>query len=263
MKLLVHLTDDCNLNCSFCNRRNDPKRKEIDTLPVIKALHKVKPIANIQLSGGEPLLVKDKLYYFINELKGVAPIQVLTNGHFVDEEFVRTCNDNDIHVRVSLNGIESGEKNLKNLLKTNPDGLKLLRNIKNLSIRQIVDIRHYFANSSIALLKTFGCRLEIGFDYFSLNAEDIGAIEMFNFIEQIDKIKQFDKRLFEHVSFINFPYENCECSDNYVLYIDGTLERYDERFDVEADHKGCALISSLMGRDNYDILLKLINEIRR
>ncbi len=85
----------------------------------------------VYLFGGEPLLYKNEVRYFCENLKA-RQFVITTNGTLLDEEFIRWCIDRNVIINMSHDGAECSErgvnrelldKNLKLLLKYQPETL--------------------------------------------------------------------------------------------------------------------------------------------
>ena len=113
----------------------------------------------IFLFGGEPLLYKDTVKYYCENLKAKQFV-ITTNGTLLDEGFIKWCADRKVIINMSHDGSECTERgadiavldaNLKILLKYQPETLvqlvytketlpKLYENIlylKNLGVRKV------------------------------------------------------------------------------------------------------------------------------
>ncbi len=85
----------------------------------------------VYLFGGEPLLYKDTVKYFCENIKAKQFV-ITTNGTLLDEEFVKWCAENKIIINMSHDGAECTQrcadtalldKNLGLLLKYQPETL--------------------------------------------------------------------------------------------------------------------------------------------
>lgn len=92
---LIEVTQNCNLNCTYCFADSHALKKEEPSLEVIQVqftnILKVSGHCNIQLSGGEPT-IRDDLYRIIEIGKesGFTFIQVNTNGIRLAKDFAYT-----------------------------------------------------------------------------------------------------------------------------------------------------------------------------
>lgn len=104
----ILVTEECNLNCSYCHfyaNKRDEKTTCINEellstyIDLINYANKIKN-QNIQIrfSGGEPLLLGEKLFYLADEIyyrTGIHPY-VLTNGILLDEKMVANAKHSSI-----------------------------------------------------------------------------------------------------------------------------------------------------------------------
>ena len=105
---------DCNLRCNYCLHTHHFDRKMPSTISP-KVLHflktripsKVKSKLNLQFWGGEPLLYFDKIKFLVEELKdtGAYTFAIVTNGTYLTQEIVDFCNDNEVVIGVSHDGV--------------------------------------------------------------------------------------------------------------------------------------------------------------
>ena len=63
MNFTVHLTENCNMACSYCLREKTPKDMSVETLyKTIDLAYSKGTVAGFCFFGGEPLLKKDLIY---------------------------------------------------------------------------------------------------------------------------------------------------------------------------------------------------------
>ncbi|WP_406766638.1 radical SAM protein [Candidatus Clostridium radicumherbarum] len=116
MHYTLHLTNGCNMNCSYCyvNHENvktmstETARKAVD----MSSKGKNKP-AGIVFFGGEPLLCKDLIYDIIeycrwkeNKGEGSFYFKITTNGLLLDKAFMELSLKEDIFIALSHDGIK-------------------------------------------------------------------------------------------------------------------------------------------------------------
>ncbi|MCL4542746.1 MAG: radical SAM protein [Deltaproteobacteria bacterium] len=92
-----HFTESCNLRCIHCYQ-NDYNRKDLDLnllesifLKIDEAMSKWKMGCFISLTGGEPFLKPDSLFYLaglIEKSDNFKNIAILTNGTLIDDEII-------------------------------------------------------------------------------------------------------------------------------------------------------------------------------
>lgn len=84
------ITRECNLSCSYCFLNFlDKPGKEKEPFEILKKILDV-PFLEIYITGGEPLLLKEKLKKIIKILKkNNKGVNVFTNGHLIDDEWVK------------------------------------------------------------------------------------------------------------------------------------------------------------------------------
>ena len=116
MHITLHLTNDCNMNCSYCY---SPPCKQYDMNYEIieKAIYlstKLKPAnTGIIFFGGEPLLRKELIQKTVNLCQENESkygysyhFKITTNGLLLDRSFLEFAEQSRIHVALSVDGIE-------------------------------------------------------------------------------------------------------------------------------------------------------------
>lgn len=108
-RISIMLTEACNLRCSHCYMSANAKGKTLTT-EQIDALINNLPMncLRISITGGEPYMCKDKLYYILNKIKqkfikNMPEVRVETNGMFFyyDDESIKKEVENLISLGVS------------------------------------------------------------------------------------------------------------------------------------------------------------------
>ena len=116
--LIVKLTNNCNLNCSYCYHRRDESRnislslsRDNLELMIAQFMRHNEKKAQFIWHGGEPLLVGIDTFRFIvrkqreYNQKGLAVYNsVQTNGTLLDEEYMRFFRDNHFSIGISIDG---------------------------------------------------------------------------------------------------------------------------------------------------------------
>lgn len=96
-RISIMLTEACNLRCSHCYMSANAKGKTLTTEQIDKLIKNL-PIncLRISITGGEPYMCRDKLYYILNKItqkfnKNLPEIRVETNGMFFyhDDETIK------------------------------------------------------------------------------------------------------------------------------------------------------------------------------
>ena len=131
MNLVLCLTEQCNLRCSYCYYKDsqsarhsimdDETLEQAIRVGLERSLHFKQSYFNITFFGGEPLLRKDAIYKGVNIAKalvaeaidkGQAPknfvlnFAVNTNGTLFDDEFFELCEREHFRIYLSLDGPE-------------------------------------------------------------------------------------------------------------------------------------------------------------
>lgn len=131
----ISITNRCNLKCSYCYEKHLNTNYGCIT---VETMYKITEFINhrrdagtVYLFGGEPLLYKDTVKYFCENLKAKQFV-ITTNGTLLDEEFIKWCADRKVIINMSHDGAKCTERgadtvlldaNLKLLLQYQPETL--------------------------------------------------------------------------------------------------------------------------------------------
>ena len=113
----IEITDKCNFSCIHCygsfNPQNFYEMSLNDIKIVIKNLKSLK-ITNIQIIGGEPFILKNKLRKILQEfLKENFKIEIFTNGYYLNETWISFLKHNNIKIAMS---VYSHKKEIHNMI---------------------------------------------------------------------------------------------------------------------------------------------------
>ena len=136
MDYTISITNKCNLKCSYCYERHLNTEygcitEEMRDM-IADYIKRQGNAETVYLFGGEPLLYKDTVKYYCENIDA-EQIVITTNGTLLDEEFIKWCIDRkNVVINMSHDGKECTERgvdtavldaNLKILLKYQPDTL--------------------------------------------------------------------------------------------------------------------------------------------
>ena len=103
MDYTISITNKCNLKCSYCYERHlntdygniteDIKQKIADYINGNNNAH------TVYLFGGEPLLYKDIVRFYCENVKAVQFV-ITTNGTLLDEEFIKWCIERNVILNI-------------------------------------------------------------------------------------------------------------------------------------------------------------------
>ena len=135
MDYTISITNKCNLKCSYCYERHlNTEYGCIDTETRDKIADFIKrrdDAGTVYLFGGEPLLYKDTVKYYCENIKA-REFVITTNGTLLDEDFIKWCADRKVIINMSHDGKECTDRgvdtelldaNLRLLLKYQPETL--------------------------------------------------------------------------------------------------------------------------------------------
>lgn len=113
MHLTLHLTDACNLACSYCYVRQRPRTMDAATARAAVDMAAEMPgDTGLVFFGGEPLLCRGLIYDTVAYAKEVGKqknhtfyFKITTNGTLLDEEFLQFTRENAMMVGFSHDGL--------------------------------------------------------------------------------------------------------------------------------------------------------------
>ena len=112
MNLTLHLTENCNMDCSYCIREKHPKdmTEEVLYKACDLAFSRGKR-AGLCFFGGEPLLKKDLIFKALDYCEAKSEetgmrfdCKMTTNGTLLDEEFIKRAKKADMGIGLSFDG---------------------------------------------------------------------------------------------------------------------------------------------------------------
>jgi MoaA/NifB/PqqE/SkfB family radical SAM enzyme len=118
--LQITLTNRCNLQCKMCSvskytTRCDEEMELEEIEKIIRIAKKDFDISQLVLTGGEPLLVIDKVIGSAKLAKelGIGTL-LTTNGYFLNEYASELVNSGITHFHISLDGLKETHNRLRN-----------------------------------------------------------------------------------------------------------------------------------------------------
>ena len=204
MEYIIHLTDSCNLNCTYCYENKKIKNISFESIKAIcdYEINQNSKYVNIVFYGGEPLLQKNLITQTIDYIKSkksktIFYFGITTNGTLLDKKFIKYMKKNNfISIGYSIDGI----KEVHNLNRKTVDGnntfdivyknakelLKVFKDAVSMSVITKNNLNN-LANSVEFLIQTGFKKINLLFNY-SENwiDEDLKEIEkQFSLISDI------------------------------------------------------------------------------
>lgn len=113
MNFSLHLTDDCNMRCTYCTRHKQSISMSEETLTAACDLAFSKGnAAGLCFFGGEPLLKKELIYYALDYCKRKSAetgkkfrCKMTTNGTLLDDEFLDKAAGAGMVIGLSFDGL--------------------------------------------------------------------------------------------------------------------------------------------------------------
>lgn len=208
MNYTIHLTEGCNLNCTYCYENNyyNKINNEISFENIKKIIDRESDTNGqsclITFYGGEPLLKKDLIYKTVEYVKSKKTttkfyFSMTTNGTLMDEDFIRFVKKNDfINISYSIDGNQSThdlnrcftngtgsfsivEKNAINLIKVFKSTVAMMVVTKNNLHNLCENIKYLYSLG----FETFNTQFNYSEDW---NDDDLIVIE-----KELEKISDF------------------------------------------------------------------------
>ncbi len=177
--LQVSLTNRCNLRCQMCSvdkYRSDSKEEMTceELTKILQSAHKAFGITHLVLTGGEPLLIAEKVKKISEYARSKEMSVVLTtNGYLLEEHADELVKSGVTHFHVSLDGLE----NTHNAIRSNRDSFKKAVE----GIKKLLELRKNYGGSFTVvaatlvlkdnipeLLELYSFLDELGVDVFDL-----------------------------------------------------------------------------------------------
>lgn len=112
MNFTLHLTESCNMDCSYCIRDKKNTSMSMDVLKAACDLaFSIGKSAGLCFFGGEPLLERDKIYFALDYCQELSrktgkpfACKMTTNGTLLDEEFIHRAKAANMGIGISFDG---------------------------------------------------------------------------------------------------------------------------------------------------------------
>jgi len=131
-------TTKCNFDCKYCYVKWFGGDRELDQDVLNKALQEIvnSPALEVIITGGEPLILGDKLKEIIKKLrKAKKGIVLFTNGSLLTKEWLEFFKENNVRLHISLDTLLPGKdvrnsnllyKILRNIILARKVGIKVV-----------------------------------------------------------------------------------------------------------------------------------------
>ena len=236
LKVIIELTENCNLDCFFCILGKKKTKHEWSYQSLANVVERLREIGvlNIEISGGEPLLYK-KLPYLLTLLRRKGfKVKIITNGVAIKPLLISLFKELDIELQISIHSLNPKtykritgknflERVLRNAEELNKNGVKM-------SVVSVVNRLNYKEiNSMISYWKKLGVPFEftpiIAPSASYLSSGKVGKIPYYQITreEMNELVKNLNAFEWEFEGPLNFPYP-CEIGKTVLLIKpDGTV----------------------------------------
>lgn len=131
----VIVTYRCNARCNMCNRYKAPTKPEEEIS--IETIKKLPRMYFTNITGGEPFIRAD-LKDIVRELRKISDrIVISTNGFFTDR-IIDLCKEfPDIGIRISIEGLEQNNNEIRGLSDGYQKGYSTLKKLKEMGMKDV------------------------------------------------------------------------------------------------------------------------------
>ncbi len=191
---IICVSDQCNLRCSYCYRRDQrsPQNMTLEDAEKVvewliaqdRSIDSSEQQLNLIFFGGEPLLCKNVIQYFLEEIsrrvQNYSPrFSISTNGVLLDKNIATLFKKYDVRVQISIDG----NRNIQNAHRPHFDGTgtydTIVNNLQyfNLS-NDRVSARATVSKKNIRFFEQIKHLYDIGFKQLSLGfVVDSGGVD--------------------------------------------------------------------------------------
>lgn len=135
MEAAIVVTYRCNAKCCMCNTWKNPTKISEEISP--KTLEKLPRLDFCNITGGEPFLREDIADIIAVLKKKSKRIVISTNGFFTDKILALARQHRDIGLRISIEGLQSTNDELRGIKNGFDQGLKTLLELQKIGIKDI------------------------------------------------------------------------------------------------------------------------------
>ncbi len=201
------LGSNCNFRCKYCVQQFE-NRKPFNCHSINNKLIKyIKDIASIRKSvnkdlclmfwGGEPLVYFNTIKELVSLLKDVDNITftTVTNGSLLNDEIVDFINENNIHIAISHDGLNTKFTRNRDILLEN-NKLEVIRKINNLSFNSVISAKNDdFLRTIYYIYDKIGYPVKINFEWLMCSEDTIPELYQFDYDNFYNKTEEYFNKL--------------------------------------------------------------------
>ncbi|OGI12730.1 hypothetical protein A3K64_04120 [Candidatus Micrarchaeota archaeon RBG_16_36_9] len=158
--MYVNVTRKCNLGCDYCYSASGRSGEDVDFNHVLSLMDEIKP-RRIGISGGEPLLVADKLADFMGRYPCKTQTTLYTNGLLIEEKLKTVGDRVDIlkinfpattrKVYQQLNGVDTFDTVIRGVKTSVRSGIETILNttLNHQNIKEVKAIVDFAADNEV------------------------------------------------------------------------------------------------------------------
>lgn len=234
----IHLTDACNLHCSYCFLPHEPHyltikrgKKIIDSLAQISKEEGLKKL-KLKYAGGEPLQnfsTLQALHQYAMELDIEIDASILTNGTLLNSSIIKWIKTNGIKLvisldnietktpqRVYLNGKDSSYRVQKNIELALSNGVipSITITISNKNIETLPKLLEWILSKKLL----FSLNFYKGSELVDTNKITEGMLKTFEVIQQNPPKQSLLNSLLDMTNLSQPHLRSCSMGQNYLIF---------------------------------------------
>ena len=250
----IHLTDNCNLSCSYCYLPHDSiSMTEKNGYLIIDRLLEITRIngysrLKLKYAGGEPILqfsLLEKLHNYLIEHAADIEVEgiVLSNGTMLSLDIIEKIIELDLRLMISLDGFSSDSRNYVNGKSSSDDirtSIILAKRIGAVpiisvtvsmrNIKELPDLILWILKQDLPFSLNFYRENDLSKSHQDLELEDSsiiqGMIETYNVIEEYLPRRKLVDSLLDRTHLLTPNTTSCSAGKDYlVINIDGSVAK--------------------------------------
>lgn len=267
--LVIGVTNRCNMRCPWCiaSQKLDKIDDEFNEKfkSNLEMLLNINKFYTISLTGGEPLLYKDRIKYiydttllhYSGDFKYT--FQINTNGTLLDDDYISLFNETKTKIQLSIQG-RYGIKSITDLQSKSKNFVDNVNKLDTKFIRYVILHDNYdYLNDILTLIEVFQTKISLCLDL--TNIERFTLDDYIHFLFNIMKLQdKLGNNFNKYVELISSNDTFCNCNLNEkILSCNGEIIHKDTKDIIIS---GCTGFYLKSGYDKYKIFRYICDIVR-